>query len=55
VTMNAFAQALGESLHRPAAMRVPAFAVKMTMGSEAAQAVLTGQRAIPKRLVDAGF
>ncbi len=55
VTMNAFAGALGTSLNRPSAMRVPAFAVKLTMGSEAAQAVLTGQRAVPKRLVDAGF
>jgi uncharacterized protein (TIGR01777 family) len=55
VTMNAFAEALGEALHRPALMRVPAFAVKLAMGSEAAEVVLTGQRAIPKRLVDSGF
>jgi uncharacterized protein (TIGR01777 family) len=55
VTMNAFAEALGQSLRRPSVMRVPAFAVKLAMGSEAADAVLTGQRAIPKRLVDAGF
>jgi uncharacterized protein len=55
VTMNAFAEALGESLNRPSAMRVPAFAVKLAMGSEAAEAILTGQRAVPKRLVDAGF
>ncbi|MBX3219237.1 MAG: TIGR01777 family oxidoreductase [Labilithrix sp.] len=55
VTMNAFALALGASLGRPAAMRVPAFAVKLAMGAEAAEAVLTGQRAAPKRLVDAGF
>jgi uncharacterized protein (TIGR01777 family) len=55
VTMNAFAGALGASLDRPAAMRVPAFAVKLAVGAEAAEAVLTGQRAIPKRLVDAGF
>lgn len=55
VTMNVFARALGEALRRPSALRVPAFAVRMAMGSEAAQAVLTGQRATPKRLVDAGF
>lgn len=55
VTMNAFAEALGEALRRPSVMRVPAFAVKMAMGWEAAEVVLTGQRAIPKRLVDAGF
>jgi uncharacterized protein (TIGR01777 family) len=55
VTMNAFAKAMGDALHRPALMRVPAFAVKAAMGREAAEATLTGQRAIPKRLVDAGF
>lgn len=55
VTMNAFAGALGTSLSRPSLMRVPAFAVKVAMGAEAAEAVLTGQRAIPKRLVEAGF
>ncbi len=55
VTMNEFAELLGASLNRPSLMRVPAFAVKMAMGAEAAEAVLTGQRAIPKRLVDAGF
>lgn len=55
VTMNVFARALGEALHRPALMRVPSFAIKAAMGSEAAEVALTGQRAIPKRLVDAGF
>jgi len=55
VTMNELAEAMGEALHRPSVMRVPAFAVKLAMGSEAAEAVLTGQRALPKRLVDAGF
>jgi uncharacterized protein len=55
VTMNVFAEALGEALHRPSVMRVPAFAVKLGLGAEAAEAVLTGQRAIPKRLMEAGF
>lgn len=55
VTMNAFADALGKALSRPAALRVPSFAVKMAFGDEAAEVLLTGQRAIPRRLVDAGF
>jgi len=55
VTMNELAAAFGEALHRPSVMRVPPFAVKIAMGSEAAEAVLTGQRALPKRLVDADF
>lgn len=55
VTMDEFAHAMGASMRRPSVFRVPAFAVKMVMGSEAAECVLTGQRAIPKRLVEAGF
>ncbi len=55
VTMNVFAKALAKALDRPCIFRVPAFAVKLALGSEAAEIVLTGQRAIPRRLVDAGF
>jgi uncharacterized protein (TIGR01777 family) len=56
VTNETFAIELGASLDRPAAVRVPKFALKMTLGTEGAlETVLAGQRAIPKRLVDAGF
>lgn len=54
VTMNAFAEALGHALGRPALMRVPAFAVKLAFGP-ASEAVLTGQRALPTRLVGSGY
>ena len=54
VTMNVFAAALGEALGRPAALRVPGFAVKLAMGARS-EAVLSGQRAVPKRLSDARF
>jgi len=54
VTMDAFAHALGEAMGRPAALRVPCFAVKLAMGARS-EAVLSGQRAVPKRLSDAGF
>jgi uncharacterized protein (TIGR01777 family) len=49
-----FAAILGEVLHRPAMMRAPASAVKLMMG-EGAALLLGGQRAIPKRLEQAGF
>ncbi|WP_114193127.1 TIGR01777 family oxidoreductase [Edaphovirga cremea] len=49
-----FSAMLGQVLHRPAFIRVPAFAVKLMMG-EGAILVLGGQRAIPKRLEEAGF
>jgi uncharacterized protein (TIGR01777 family) len=54
VTMDTFAHALGDAMGRPAALRVPEFAVKLALGSRA-EAVLHGQRAVPKRLVDTGF
>lgn len=49
-----FSALLGEVLHRPAFMRVPAGAVRLLMG-ESAVLVLGGQRAVPRRLEDAGF
>lgn len=54
VTMNDFAAALGAALGRPARMRVPAFAVKLAFGP-ASEALLTGQRAVPARLVASGY
>lgn len=54
VTMNTFAEALGQALGRPSRMRVPAFAVKLALG-ESSEAVLTGQRALPTRLVGSGY
>lgn len=55
VIMDAFAVALGRALHRPSAFRVPAFALRAALGRGFAEVVLTGQRAVPRKLVDAGF
>jgi uncharacterized protein (TIGR01777 family) len=55
VTMNRFAETIGEVMRRPALFRVPELAVKIAMGDAAAEVVLSGPRAIPKRLVDAGY
>jgi uncharacterized protein (TIGR01777 family) len=49
-----FTKALGQALHRPSILRVPGFAAKIALG-EFADDVLTGQRALPKRLLDEGF
>jgi uncharacterized protein (TIGR01777 family) len=54
VTMEDFAHALGAALHRPAAIRVPALALRAAIGP-GADAILTGQRAVPVRLERAGF
>ena len=49
-----FAHALGHALKRPAVLRVPATAIRLMMG-ESSVLVLGGQRALPKRLEEAGF
>jgi uncharacterized protein (TIGR01777 family) len=45
---------LGRVLHRPTVLRVPAFAARVALG-EFAGDVLSGQRALPRRLTGAGF
>lgn len=55
VTMDALARSIGGALHRPAAMRVPAFALKLALGDGLAQMLLTGQRVVPRKLLDSGF
>lgn len=47
-------KALGRVLNRPTALPAPAFIMRLALG-EFAEALLTGQRVIPKKLLDAGF
>jgi len=54
VTNGELSRALGKVLHRPALLRAPAFALRLALG-EMADVVLTGQRALPRRLLEAGF
>ena len=54
VKMNRFAAALGEALGRPAAIRTPAFALKLALGDRA-DVVLTGRRVLPTKLEALGF
>jgi len=49
-----FAKTLGDVLHRPAFMPMPAFALKVGLG-ELSLLLLGGQRATPVRLLQAGF
>jgi len=48
------AQALARSLHRPSAVPVPGFMLRLALG-EMGQALLASQRAIPSRLTQSGF
>jgi len=49
-----FAKTLGSVLHRPAFMPAPAFVLQVGLG-EMATLLLGGQRAMPARLLAAGF
>jgi uncharacterized protein (TIGR01777 family) len=53
-TNKQFSRTLGRVLHRPAFAPVPALALKALYG-EMAFIVTTGQRAVPKRLLDADY
>lgn len=55
VTNAAFTQALAKSLHRPALLPAPAFALKLAFGQMAKETLLASTRVVPKRLIDAGF
>jgi uncharacterized protein (TIGR01777 family) len=54
VTNADFSRALGRALHRPAVIPVPALALQLMYG-EMAQIVTTGQRVIPRRLLELGY
>ncbi|MCU0915178.1 MAG: TIGR01777 family oxidoreductase [Planctomycetes bacterium] len=55
VTMKEFSRTLGQVLERPAWTMVPAFALRLVLGPMADEALLTSQKAIPKRLVEGHF
>ncbi len=49
-----FAQALARQLRRPAALRTPAWLLRLAMG-EVAEVLTTGQRVVPEKLLRSGF
>lgn len=55
VTNAEFSRALGQAMHRPAWLPVPAIVLQTALGEMADQLLLTSQRMIPKRLQEAGF
>jgi uncharacterized protein (TIGR01777 family) len=50
-----FTRALGKTLHRPAVIPAPAFALRIAFGQMADEVLLGGQRAVPVRLEREGF
>ena len=54
-TSREFALALGRALHRPAAVPVPAFLLRIAVGELADEGLLASQRVMPARLLATGF
>lgn len=55
VTNAEFSRALGRALGRPSWITVPAFALRLLVGPMADDALLKGQRVVPKRAQELGF
>jgi uncharacterized protein (TIGR01777 family) len=55
VTNEQLTNALGRALRRPTVLPLPAFAARLAFGEMADELLLGGQRALPARLLDAGF
>jgi len=55
VTNATFSAALGRALGRPTVIPVPAFAVKAAFGQLGTEALLWGQRVVPRKASDSGF
>ena len=55
VTNTEFTRALARHLHRPAVVPAPAFALRLALGPMADEALLSSVRALPAKLLNAGF
>lgn len=55
VSNNEMAESIGNTLNKPAKLRIPAFILKLMLGEMADELLLNGLKVIPKRLLDAGF
>ncbi len=55
VTSKQFTDALGRAVRRPTIFPAPAFAIRLLYGEMGDNVLLRGRRALPARLLDAGF
>ena len=55
VTNKTFSSMLGKALKRPALIPMPAFVLKLMMGQMAEELLLSGQRVMPQKILDAGY
>ena len=55
VTAKEFSRVLGKVMKRPGWIKVPSFVIKLVFGEMGAEALLSGKKVVPKRLLRAGF
>lgn len=55
VNNEEFTDTLGNILHRPTILPIPAFGIKLLFGEMGEKLLLEGNRVIPQKLLDAGF
>jgi len=55
VLQKEFAQTLGEVMYRPAIIPTPGWMMRMMLGSERAELVMSGKQVLPQRAQDLGF
>lgn len=55
LVMKDFCKILGQVMHRPCWFKVPGFMLRLAVGEMAEALLLTGQRVLPKRLLEAGY
>jgi uncharacterized protein (TIGR01777 family) len=55
VTNAEWTKALARALHRPALFTVPPLALRVMLGGELVESLLSSQRVVPRKLLDAGF
>lgn len=55
VTNREFSRTIGRVMRRPSVFPVPAFALRLVFGEMAQALLLSGQRAVPARALEAGF
>jgi uncharacterized protein (TIGR01777 family) len=55
LTSKDFYRVLGKVMKRPSWLPVPGFMLRLILGEMAKELILSGQRAVPKRLLESGF
>jgi uncharacterized protein (TIGR01777 family) len=53
--MKDFYHTLGKAMKRPSWLPIPGFVLRILFGEMAEETILSGQRAVPKRLMEAGY